>query len=151
MTNIEIRPARHDELETIEGLLKTVSLPLFGAADFLDTFWIAEAQGEVTGCIGLEVYEDAGLLRSAVVTEEMRGTGLGARLTRRVIEEATANGVRDLYLFTMDAGPFFGRMGFEECTMEDFAVNGRKSTQWRMVNEHPEVAKVLTTMRMALA
>lgn len=151
MTNIAIRPARPDELETIEGLLRTVSLPLFGAADFLDTFWIAENAGEVVGCVGLEVYEDAGLLRSAVVSKDMRGTGLGGRLTRRVIDEAKAAGVRDLYLFTMDAGPFFGHMGFENCTMEDFSENGRKCTQWLAVSEHPNVAELLTTMRMRLA
>lgn len=151
MADIEIRPARPDELETIEGLLKTVNLPLFRAADFLDTFWIAEANGAVAGCTGLEVYEDAGLLRSAVVTAEMRGTGLGRRLTRRVIDEASANGVQDLYLFTMDARPFFEHMGFEICTMDDFSENGRKCTQWLAVNEHPNIAEFVSAMRMRLA
>jgi amino-acid N-acetyltransferase len=146
----QIRPARPDELDTIERLLKPVGLPIFGAADFLDTFWIAEDAEGVTGCVGLEVYGDAGLLRSAVVTDKMRGTGLGARLTRRVIDEARETGIRDLYLFTMDKGPFFKHMGFEDCTMEDFSENGRKATQWRMVSDHPEVAKILTQMRMRL-
>lgn len=151
MTDMEIRPARADELGTIERLLKTVNLPLFGASDFLDTFWIAEADGQPAGCVGLETYADAGLLRSAVVTEKTRGTGLGGRLTRRVIDEARASGIRDLYLFTMDKGPFFEHMGFEKCTMDDFSENGRKSTQWLAVSANPEVAKVLTTMRMNLA
>jgi len=150
VNDIEIRPARPHELDTIEGLLKTVNLPLFGAADFLDTFWIAENRGDVAGCVGLEVYDDAGLLRSAVVTEEMRGTGLGGRLTLHVIDAARELGIRDLYLFTMDKGPFFEHMGFDKCTMDDFSEDGRKSTQWRMVNEHPEVAEVLSTMRMRL-
>jgi amino-acid N-acetyltransferase len=146
----KIRAARSDDLEIIEGLLKTVNLPLFRTADFLDTFWVAEAEGEVVACVGLEVYDDAGLLRSAVVTEPVRGTGLGRRLTQRVIEDAKSSGIRDLYLFTMDAGPFFGHMGFEKCTIEDFSENGRKCSQWIAVNNNPEIVEWLTSMRMTL-
>jgi amino-acid N-acetyltransferase len=147
----EIRAARTDDLEIIEGLLSSVNLPLFRTADFLDTFWVAEVAGEVVGCVGLEVYDDAGLLRSAVVTEPVRGTGLGARLTRKVVDEAKSHGVRDLYLFTMDAGPFFGHMGFEKCTIEDFSENGRKCTQWIAVNNNREIMGWLTSMRMTLS
>ena len=151
MSDPAIRAAQSGDLEIIEGLLRTVNLPLFRTADFLDTFWVAEAEGEVVGCVGLEVYDDAGLLRSAVVTEPVRGTGLGGRLTRTVVDEAKTSGIRDLYLFTMDAGPFFGHMGFEKCTIEDFSENGRKCTQWIAVNNNPEIVEWLTSMRMTLA
>ena len=96
------------------------------------------------------VRDDAGLLRSAVVTEPVRGTGLGRRLTQQVIEDAKSSGIRDLYLFTMDAGPFFGHMGFEKCTIAEFSENGRKCTQWIAVNNNPEIVEWLTSMRMTL-
>jgi N-acetylglutamate synthase-like GNAT family acetyltransferase len=130
--------------------MSAAQLPAFRAGDFVDTFWVAESDGEIVGCCGLEVYNDAGLLRSAVVTPDLRGTGLGRDLTKAVIEGASANGVRDLYLFTLDAGDFFGHMGFEKCELEDFSDSGRQSTQWQAVSEHPEVAKMLTAMRMRL-
>jgi amino-acid N-acetyltransferase len=145
-----IRAAGPGDLPAIESLMATAQLPAFRAADFIDTFWVAEADGEIVGCCGLEVYDDAGLLRSAVVAPHLRGTGLGRALTEAVIDGASWNGVRDLYLFTLDAGGFFDHMGFEKCTVEDFSGAGRKSTQWRAVNEHPEIAEFLTAMRMRL-
>lgn len=125
-------------------------LPGFETADFIDTFWVAEADGEVVGCCGLEIYDDAGLLRSAVVVPTLRGTGLGARLTEAVMDGARANGVQDLYLFTLHAGEFFEHMGFEKCPLQDFSDAGKKSTQWRALNERPEIAEWLTAMRMRL-
>lgn len=150
MTDPTIRGATPPDLPAIEGLIQSEQLPVFQTADFIDTFWVAESDGKIVGCCGLEVYDDAGLLRSAVVVPPLRGTGLGARLTKAVIDGARSNGVRDLYLFTLHAGDFFEHMGFEKCAMEDFSDAGRKSTQWRAVNEHPEIAEWLTAMRMRL-
>lgn len=150
MSEPSIRAARHDDLRAIEALISSAQLPGFQAGDFIDTFWVAEADGKVVGCCGLEVYEDAGLLRSAVVVPELRRTGLGAQLTETVIAGARAKGVRDLYLFTMDARDFFKHMGFEECTKDDFSEPGRKSTQWTALSGRPDMAKMLTAMRMRL-
>lgn len=150
MSEPGIRAARPGDLPAIESLMAMAQLPAFRAGDFIDTFWVSEADGEIVGCCGLEVYNDAGLLRSAVVVPHLRGTGLGRDLTEAVIAGARANGVRDLYLFTLDAGDFFDHMGFERCKLEDFSDSGRNSTQWQAVNEHPEIAYMLTAMRMRL-
>lgn len=150
MSGTSIRAARPGDLPAIESLIAAAQLPAFQTADFIDTFWVAEADGEIAGCCGLEVYDDAGLLRSAVVAPGQRGTGLGRELTEVVIEGARASGVRDLYLFTLDAADFFEHMEFEKCTLEDFSEAGRRSTQWRAVSENEGIAKLLTTMRMRL-
>lgn len=150
MSKPSIRAARGDDLRAIESLIRSEQLPGFRTGDFLDSFWVAEAGGEIVGCCGLEPYDDAGLLRSAVVVPPYRRTGLGADLTRRVIEDARERGIRDLYLFTLNAADFFEHMGFERCAMDDFSENGRRSTQWQAVSGRPEVTKWLTTMRMRL-
>lgn len=148
MNEPRIRPARRDDLGAIESLIRSVQLPGIRTADFIDSFWVAEVDGEIIGCCGLEPYGDAGLLRSAVVAPEYRGMGLGARLARRVIDDARERGVRDLYLFTLHAADFFERLGFERCTMDDFSESGRRSTQWQALSERPEIAEWLTAMRM---
>lgn len=150
MSEPSVRTAQPADAPAIEALIASAQMPTFQAADFIDTFWVAEADGEVVGCCGLEVYDDAGLLRSAVVAPALRGTGLGVRLAKAVIDGAKARGVTDLYLFTLDANAFFENMGFEKCAMEDFSPAGRKSTQWQAVSEHPEIEQMLTAMRKRL-
>ncbi len=59
-------------------------------------------------------------------------------------------GVLRLYLFTMDKAPFFQRFGFQRCTMEDFEPAARQCTQYQLLEEHPEVARVVTAMRLDL-
>jgi N-acetylglutamate synthase-like GNAT family acetyltransferase len=143
-----VRSAGPEDLPAIEALIASEQLPGFQTADFIDTFWVAEAAGRLVGCCGLELYGDAGLLRSAVVTGDYRGTGLGAQLAQRVIGGAKELGVRDLYLFTMNAAGFFEHLGFERCTFDDFSKSGRRSTQWRALSERPDIAAMLTAMRM---
>lgn len=151
MSEPVVRPAMPGDLPEIESLIRSEQLPALKTGDFIDSFWVAEAGGgRVAGCCGLEPYGEAGLLRSAVVVPEYRGTGLGARLTEAVISGAKERGIRDLYLFTLKADAFFEHMGFERCTVDDFSEAGRRSTQWRAVRENPEIAKWLSAMRMRL-
>lgn len=150
MTEPLIRPALPGDLPQIEALLMSESLPLFEAERFLDTFWVAEADGNLVGCVALEIYEDTALLRSVATTPEQRGTGVGGKLCRLAVEQGKARGLRTLYLFTMDAAPFFAHLGFEPCTMEDFAEPARRSTQYAAVLGQPAIIPFLTAMQMSL-
>ena len=60
----------------------------------------------------MEVYGQAGLLRSVAVGVEHRGEGWGERLTKAALELARERGVRDIYLLTTTASHFFPRFGF---------------------------------------
>jgi amino-acid N-acetyltransferase len=110
----EIRPARAAELPAVLRLLADAGLPGDGVADhFPHAFLVADGAGALDGLIGVEVYGDAGLLRSAVVRPERRGTGLGQRLARAAVDWARERGVRHLFLLTTTAEEFFPRIGFE--------------------------------------
>ena len=150
MAEPHIRAARTGDFPPIERLLTGEQLPLFEAERFLDTFWVAESEGELVGCVALEVYEHTALLRSIVAATGQRGTGLGGRLTRTAIEQAKGLGVHQLYLFTMNAAPFFSHIGFEPCTMEDFAEPARRSTQYSGLLAQPDFIQYLTPMRLSL-
>lgn len=143
----DLRGARTDDLAAIDALIMAEHLPAFRTGEFLDTFWVIEREGRLVGCVGLEVYGQAALLRSVITSPELRGQGYGDVLVRKAFEEAQERGVKRLYLFTMDKAPFFARHGFERCTMDDFEPVARECSQYSILVDHPEVATVLTAMR----
>lgn len=142
-----LRVARSEDLAAIDALIRSEGLPAFRTGDFLDTFWVLEGEHGLAGCVGLEVYGEAALLRSVITSSHIRGQGYGDRLVLKAFEEARARGVKRLYLFTMDKAPFFARHGFQRCTMDDFEPAARQCTQYQILKDHPEVAAVLTAMQ----
>lgn len=144
---VELRRARAEDLAGIDALIMAEHLPAFRTGDFLDTFWVLEGQGGLLGCVGLEVYGEAALLRSVITSPDLRGRGYGDVLVEKAFNEARRRGVKRLYLFTMNKAPFFARQGFERCTMDDFEPAARQCSQYEILAEHPEVAAVLTAMK----
>jgi len=112
MAEILYQPAQPGDTETIRALLAAANLPHEDFANHLEHFWVAKQRGEVVGAIGLEIYGEAGLLRSLVVAPGCRGLGLGQALCARMLEYAQARGVKELYLLTTTAAGFFPRLGF---------------------------------------
>ena len=143
----KLRGARAEDLAAIDALIMAEHLPAFKTGEFLETFWVLDSGDRLLGCVGLEVYGEAALLRSVVTGPELRGQGYGNVLVFRAMEEAERLGVKRVYLFTMDKAPFFARHGFEICTMDDFEPAARQCTQYSILVDHPEVATVLTAMR----
>ncbi len=76
--------------------------------DFLSLY-----EGErLVGCVGLERYDENGLLRSLVVESDYRGRGLGARLLAAIEALAISKGVGAPYLLTTTAETFFAARGY---------------------------------------
>lgn len=100
-------------------LLSGAELPIDDLGPgLLERFLIAELDDEVVGLVGLEVYDTTGLLRSLVVAEKSRNTGLGEKLVGALEKAAQAAGVRDLWLLTIDAAGFFTRQGYDIVTRD---------------------------------
>jgi N-acetylglutamate synthase-like GNAT family acetyltransferase len=109
---MQYRFASTDDQAIINRLLADAHLPHDDVAPHLHNFIVATENETIAGIIGLEVYEHVGLLRSLVVAPAMRGRGLGQRLCERLFRHARAQGVRHLYLLTLDAGAYFCALGF---------------------------------------
>jgi amino-acid N-acetyltransferase len=111
------RPARSEDYAAIRALLVEQSLPSEDvcAGDEASRFHLAEQDGRILGCAGLEVYGTDGLLRSVAVTPSMRHNGLGRALVGIAERDAAAIGVQRLFLLTTTAADYFSRIGYRAC------------------------------------
>jgi len=130
-----IRGATADDLGTISATLEWAQLPFTDLQpENLRDFLVACAgdgeRPDVLGCIGLERFIDVGLLRSLVVVQSARGTGLGAKLVAELERFAAAAGVRELWLLTNDADAYFERFDYEVRVRDDAPAAIRQTEQF---------------------
>lgn len=107
-----IRRAVAGDMPAVRALLAVAGLPLDGVDEAFATGLVAEQASRIVGATAIEPYGPMGLLRSVVVEESLRGTGLGRRLVAEAETLATGIGVRDLYLLTETAVAWFPRLGY---------------------------------------
>ena len=113
---VEIRPTKAADFEAARQLLENAGLP---TADLQAATLrlAADCNGKLRGLIGLEDYGKCGLLRSLVIADEARGTGIGSLLMAALESECRAAGIDELWLLTIDADGFFAA--------RDYAVRQR--------------------------
>lgn len=126
-----VRPATGEDFDALVGLLEASALPTAGLPPALDDFYVAEHRGRVVGAIGLEVYREAALLRSAVVDPGHRGWGIGEALVRRVLDHARERGITEVVLLTTTAERYFPRFGFTRIAREDVPDAVQASVEFR--------------------
>lgn len=109
-----IRDAAPSDLPVVHGLLRNAGLPLDGLADAY-LILVADVADTVVGTVTLERHgsdrDTAFLLRSAVVDQDQRALGIGARLTAAALERVDAAGA-PVALLTETAEDYFPRFGF---------------------------------------
>lgn len=111
--HVKIRKVRPEELQAVLDLLRRAGLPVEGVETHFDGFLIAAEGDRILGAVGLESYDDVGLLRSLAVSRSRRSSGIGHQLVSHLLEEARSLGIRDVYLLTTTAEWYFPRFGFE--------------------------------------
>jgi amino-acid N-acetyltransferase len=97
----------------VVALLEAEGLP---ASDLTEThlehFFFTGSDGAPSALVGLEIYGEAALLRSLVVSAAARTQGLGSALVLHAEEYAAARQVRALYLLTTTAEAYFEHRGY---------------------------------------
>lgn len=124
---VELRTAQESDLPAVLGLLARAQLPTAGVGNAQSQFVIAESDGKLVGVVGLELYGESALLRSAAVEESWRGSGVGRVLVERALDVAQARGIEDVFLLTTTAENYFPRFGFT-CVSRDSVTPGVKSS-----------------------
>ncbi len=108
---LAIRPATPADLGVTVELLEKAGLPVADLSAGRLAF-AAENDGVFQGAIGLESFGDIALLRSLVVSTNARGAGIGAALVTALEVSCLADDVAELWLLTIDADPFFAKLGY---------------------------------------
>ena len=109
---LELRPADLADLAACRGLVEACGLPLGGLEHGFPGGYVVAADEILVGCAGVELYDEAGLLRSVAVAPAVRSRGLGERLTRDRIAHARVMRLDSLWLLTTTAPTYFSRLGF---------------------------------------
>jgi amino-acid N-acetyltransferase len=110
---IEIRGAAAADMAVIRQLLVTNNLPTSGIDDHWKTFIVARDGEAIVGCGGAEAYKVAALIRSVAVADSHRGRGIGRRIVRQLVDRLASRGIREFYLLTTTAQPYFAKRGFQ--------------------------------------
>lgn len=111
--NITLRPADAGDLPAVAALLTDAGLPLDGLDEHFGPAYVVALQGnDIIGAEGIERYGAAGLLRSAVVSAQWRGHGVGDLLTRDRLAWAADQKLHEVWLLTTTAEAYFPRFGF---------------------------------------
>ena len=129
MSPISLRPARHDEAETLTALVIRAKASWGYDAAFIDrcraeltltpdkldrwTVWVAERDGRIVGVAAFATEDDRAELEELMVDPDFQQRGVGTRLLEAVVAECRRRGVGRIEL---DADPhaeaIYLRFGF---------------------------------------
>jgi amino-acid N-acetyltransferase len=129
MTTAKLRSASAEDLPAVLALLSAANLPDDVGAHF-DNFLVADDEGVIIGAVGLEFLGKRALLRSLVVRQGSRNGGLGRSLASMAIRRASSMAIDELFLLTVDAAPFFERLGFGHLSHADAPREVRATRQF---------------------
>ena len=114
-----IIPAGNEQRQAIVALLQSEKLPIDDIPASLENFFVALHDDEVIGAIGLEKYDNCGLLRSMVVNKAYRNKNTAAHLIQVLENHATETGIDCIYLLTETAPGYFERKGYQRIQREE--------------------------------
>ena len=154
MTNkITVRPARTSDVKAIqamrqqlEGSKVLLGHELVSLYEAVPEFLVAvDEAGAVVGAGALHVmWEDLAEVRSMVVSEKLRGTGVGHAVLEALLAKAQSVGIKRVFCLTFET-EFFGKHGFAE--ISDVPVD--EATFEQMVRSHDDgVAEFLDLARV---
>lgn len=152
-SKITVRPARTGDVKAIqamrqqlEGSKVLLGHELVSLYEAVPEFLVAvDDSGAVVGAGALHVmWEDLAEVRSMVVSEKLRGTGVGHAVLEALLTKAQSVGIKRVFCLTFET-EFFGKHGFEE--ISDVPVD--ESTFEQMVRSHDDgVAEFLDLARV---
>jgi N-acetylglutamate synthase-like GNAT family acetyltransferase len=101
-----------EELSAIRALLESAGLPTSDLESARPEFTVVREDGRVVAAGALQRFGSSALLRSVVVAEDRRGSGLGQMIVCELERLARAAQITDLILLTQTAVEFFARQGY---------------------------------------
>ncbi|MBN2132884.1 MAG: N-acetyltransferase [Sedimentisphaerales bacterium] len=88
----------------------------------LQTFLVADGDGQVVGCCALEIiWSDLAEIKSLAVSPSHKGRGLGAALVTAALKQAERLGLPRVFALTLEPG-FFEKQGFRIVAKEELPM-----------------------------
>jgi amino-acid N-acetyltransferase len=117
---MEVRNAKINDAKAIYSLINSYAerdkMLFRSMADIyenLQTFTVAELNGNVAGCCALQViWSDLAEIKSLAVDKANTGAGVGKMLVTATIEQAKQFGLTRIFALTLDPD-FFEKLGFK--------------------------------------
>lgn len=117
---VTIRQATEADLAAIEELIeqfvengKLLRRTFRELEDLMETFFVAEYEGKLVGCVGLDIYnQKLAEIRSLAVSPDVQGMGVGKRLVRACVELANERDIFEIMAIS-SSEDFFRRCGFD--------------------------------------
>ena len=109
---MKVREPVSTDFAPVKAMLEDAGLPTEDLAPEHLAF-VAEDDGRIVAAIGFQGFGHAGLLRSLVVEDGTRFKGLGRQLVAALEAQADEQGVREIWLLTLDVDRYFLALGYE--------------------------------------
>lgn len=119
MQELSFQKADQSDLDFIKSVLKSNELPYEDLETSNVELFLTYENSDFVGVIGLEKFDDAGLLRSMAIAENFRNKGYGKKVCQKLTDYSENIGIKELYLLTCTAEDFFAKIGFEVISRED--------------------------------
>jgi amino-acid N-acetyltransferase len=127
----EVGAASPADLSAIRALLESSGLPTSDLVSARPEFAVIRQRGRVVAAGALQRFGSAALLRSVVVSSEVRGSGLGQRVVSELERVARSAGIEQLILLTQTAAEFFARLGYRVIDRDGAPEDVQKSEEFR--------------------
>jgi amino-acid N-acetyltransferase len=128
-SEIVISGATPADLPVIRQFLIDNKLPVSGIDDHWKTFIVARDGEAIVGCGGSEAYKFAALIRSVAVADSHRSRGIGRSIVRQLLDRLASRGIREFYLLTTTAQPYFAKRGFKPIDRDEIHPQLLASTE----------------------
>ena len=108
-----IQKANKTDLHSIKQLLTVNNLPIEDVQLGKIHFFIFKNESRIVGTIGLEEYDNIGLIRSLAVVNPYKSRGIGTKLVKYLLDYCQSKNIDYVYLLTTTAHEYFFRFGFK--------------------------------------
>ena len=131
-----IVPASSDDLGAIRQLLQEADLPYTDLTHHHMTNYLVARKNNhgIAAIVGMEIFGEDAMLRSLVVAQEHRGTGIGELMIAAAEKRAMALGVGTIFLLTTKADRYFATRGYVETPKEDVPAIIKKTDEFRILS-----------------
>jgi amino-acid N-acetyltransferase len=129
----KIAKANKEQRQSIVSLLQSEKLPVIDLPVSLDNFFVSLDDNRVIGAIGLEQYDNCGLLRSMVVDKNYRGKNIASQLVQQLEDYATTIGIDEMYLLTETAPEYFKKKGYDQISRDEVPKPIQASSEFSQV------------------